>query len=103
MLLIIVNNEGDEFLNYYPEWTKYYQEIKQKYDDLVSKIEGDYNKYKSIAIQKDFALSIKHLPYSGILFALRAGKSQSIKEAIANSHLLKIEQLLDIKNIDFSI
>ena len=103
MLLIIDNNEGDEFLNYYPEWTNYYQEIKQKYENLVQQIEDDYNKYKSLEVQKDFALAIKHLSYSGILFALRGGKSNSIKEALANSHLLKIEQLLDVKNIDFSI
>ncbi len=103
MLLIIVNNEGDEFLNYYPEWNNYYREIRGKYEDLVSKIDADYNQYKAIGIQKEFALAIKHLPYSGILFSLRGGKIKTIKEALANTHLAKVEQLLDIQNIDLSI
>ena len=103
MLSIIVNNEGDEFLNYYPEWTNYYQEIQKKYEDLVTQIDRDYQKYQDIEIQKDFAFAIKHLPYNGILFALRSGKSQSIKEGLAKTSIFKLEILLDVKNIDLSI
>ncbi len=102
MLSIIVNHEGDEFLSYYPEWQDYYQEIESKYDKLVKKIETDYNQYSSIELQKDFAMSIKHLPYSGVLFALRAKKSPTIKEALIKTSLPKIEQLLEIENIDLS-
>ncbi|BAQ64276.1 phage protein [Geminocystis sp. NIES-3709] len=100
MLEIIVNNEGDEFLAYYPEWTKMYQETMKKYNKLIDEIDIIYKKYQSISIQKDFALVVKNLPYSGILFALRSGKSNSIKEALANTSILKIEQLLDIKYIE---
>lgn len=103
MLQIILNNEGDEFLNYYPEWTKLYYDIQQKYEKLITEIQDKYQQYQSIPIQKDFAFAVKHLPYSGILFALRGGKSASIKEALMNTSIPKVEQLLDIKNIDLSI
>lgn len=99
ILQIIVNNEGDEFLNYYPEWTKLYQEMNFKYEKLVAEIQATYDQYKSIPMQKDFALAVKHLPYSGILFALRRDKSLSIKEALAKTSIPKLEQLLDITHI----
>ncbi|MEA5472239.1 RNA ligase [Spirulina sp. 06S082] len=99
MLEIILKHEGDEFLSYYPEWTEMYHNIQQKYDDFANKIEAEYNRYKDIPSQKDFALSIKHLPYSGILFALRSGKSASIRESLQKTSLPKVEQLLEIENI----
>ena len=103
MLQIILNNEGDEFLNYYPEWTKLYNNIYEKYLQLIEEIEITYNEHKSIPVQKDFALAVKHLPYSGILFALRGGKYHSIKAALAKTSIPKIEQLLGVKYIDLGI
>ncbi|MBL1210412.1 T4 RnlA family RNA ligase [Geminocystis sp. GBBB08] len=99
MLEIIVNNEGDEFLAYYPEWTKAYQETMEKYYQLIFEIEQTYQQYQSIPLQKDFALAIKDLPYSGLLFALRNGKSTSIKEALTKVSIQTIEQLLGLKYI----
>lgn len=99
MLQIILTNEGEEFLAYYPEWTQIYEQIKEKYDNLVKEIQETYEKYKNIPVQKDFALAIKHLPYSGILFALRGGKVTSIKEALINTYLPKVEELLGVENI----
>ncbi len=50
--------------------------------------------------QKDFALSVKHFPYSGTLFALRAKKVSSVKESLQNTSITKLEKLL---NIDYNI
>jgi len=96
MLEIVATNEGEEFLNYYPEWTKIYQQIKAKYNNLIAEIEAQYQQYQSIAIQKDFAIAIKHLTYSGILFSLRSGKSSSVKESLAETSIQKLESLLQI-------
>jgi tRNA splicing ligase len=103
MLQIILNHEGEEFLAYYPEWTNLYHEITEKYENLVKEIETVYNQHQSIAIQKDFALAVKHLPYSGILFSLRSGRCATIKEALANTSIPKVEQLLGVKYIDLSV
>ena len=99
MLEIVATNEGDEFLNYYPEWRELYQQIEVRYNALATEIEAEYQKYQHIPIQKDFALAVKHLNCSGILlFALRAGKINSAKESLAQTSIHKLESLL---NIDF--
>ena len=100
MLEIVANNEGEEFLNYYPEWQELYQQIEAKYNALVKVIEEQYEQHKDIAEQKDFALVVKHLPYSGILFNLRKGKSQSVKESLAKTSIYKLESLLEIELIE---
>ncbi len=96
LLDIVLTNEGEEFLNYYPEWQGLYDQIQSKYETLVKEIENVYLQHQDIANQKDFALTIKHLPYAGTLFALRAGKVSSVKESLKNTSINKLEQLLDI-------
>lgn len=98
MLEIVATNEGEEFLNYYPEWRELYQQIETKYNALVEEIEESYQKYRHIPVQKDFALAVKHLNCSGILFSLRAGKTNSVRESLAKTSIPKLESLL---NIDF--
>ena len=39
MLEIIATNEGEEFLNYYPEWQDLYRQIEAKYNALINQIE----------------------------------------------------------------
>jgi RNA ligase len=94
MIEIVLENEGEEFLNYYPEWTDLYQKIKIRYQNLITEIEFSYQQHRDISEQKEFAIKVKNLPYSGILFALRAGKTNSIKESLANTSITKVEQLL---------
>lgn len=96
MLEIVVTNEGEEFLNYYPEWRELYRQIEAKYNTLVKSIERQYQEYKSIPIQKDFAFAVKHLPCSSILFSLRGGKSTSVRESLAKTSIHKLERLLEI-------
>ncbi|MGB3509133.1 MAG: T4 RnlA family RNA ligase [Microcoleaceae cyanobacterium] len=103
MIQIILNNEGDELLTYYPEWQELYYQISDRYQELIIEIEEKYEQHKIIPIQKDFAIAIKDLPYSGILFALRADKYSSRKEALVDTSIVKLERLLEIKYIDFRI
>jgi hypothetical protein len=50
---------------------------------------------RDISIQKDFALAIKELPYQSILFALRGGKIQSVKESLLDEPVHKtIDRIL---------
>lgn len=97
MIEVVMSNEGEEFLAYFPEWTEIYQDIKGRYDRLVEEIENTYAQHQGIGNQKDFALAIKDLPYSGILFALRAGKCNDIKTALAATTIQKMEGLLKIE------
>jgi RNA ligase len=94
-LLEIINcNEGLEFLSYFPEWSQPYYELKTKYEEKIREIEGQYQQLQTIPSDKEFALSIKHLPYSGVLFALRRGHVSSVRESLAQIPISKLETLL---------
>lgn len=94
---IIRTNESEEFLSYFPEFKEEYKEIKEKYLSLVEMLEKEYSSYKDIHGQKEFALSVKDLPYSGVLFSLRGKKYNTVKEALAKMNIQKLMQLLGMK------
>ena len=95
LLSIIVNNESSEFLLYFQELAALFDDIQAQYDALVKKLEAEYDKYKNIEGQKDFAMAVKALPYSGVLFALRAGKVNSVRDYLAGLPIVKVEQFLE--------
>ncbi len=103
MLEIVRNNEGEEFLSYFPEWGELYQKIKDRYHLLAVEIEEVYQQHRQVELQKDFAFAVKNLPYSGILFSVRAGKHASIKDALRNMTIQKIEQLLGVDYINLGL
>jgi hypothetical protein len=95
LVKIIIANEGDEFLVYFPELTDLYRSMKEAYRSLMIEIDCNWERYKEISIQKDFALAIKDLPYQSILFALRGGKIQSVKESLLDDPVHKtIDRIL---------
>lgn len=51
-------------------------------DGLVAEIKEIWSKYKEIPTQKEFALTVKDLPYSGILFGLRSGKIHTVEQGV---------------------
>ncbi|MEL6900420.1 MAG: RNA ligase [Cyanobacteria bacterium J06606_4] len=95
LLSIVINNESAEFLAYFQELETRFREIEARYDRLVKKLESEYEKYSAIAHQKEFAMAVKKLPYSGVLFALRAGKVRSVRDYLASLPIVKVEQLLE--------
>ena len=88
-------NAGSEFLSYFPEFTKEYEEVKEKYENLVNEIANVFAKYSPIIAQKDYALAVKHLPYSGILFQLRKNPEKTVKELLRESRLEYVCDLLE--------
>ena len=94
MLELVVANEGDEFLNYFPEWTDLYLQIKASFNGLIKTIKCAYFVHKDIEEQKEFALAVKEYAYSGVLFSLRAGKASSVEEAVRSLTIYKLESLV---------
>ncbi|MEG5058255.1 T4 RnlA family RNA ligase [Microcoleus sp. A2-C5] len=103
MIEIVLTNEGEEFLAYFPEWSELYQKVKSKYQCLVEEIEGVYRQHEHIEVQKDFAFAVKHLPYAGILFSLRARRVAGVKEALRNVTINKMEELLGLDYINLGL
>ncbi len=82
LLEIIRNSEDGEFISYFPRFKPEFDTLKEKYDALFLKIEQVWNGLNHDVDQKTFALGIKHLPFSSILFMLRAKKIDSIKHGL---------------------
>jgi hypothetical protein len=94
MLQLIMANEGEEFLSYFPEWAELYSEIKTSFYCLIDQINLAFERHQKIESQKEFAIAVKDYPFSGILFSLRAGKVNSAKEAISSITQNKLESLV---------
>ena len=94
LIEIVRMGESDEFLAYFPEFTNEYEEVKAKYETLVQEIANTFANNAPIVAQKDYALAVKHLPYSGILFQLRKTPGKTVKELLAESRLDYVCELL---------
>lgn len=98
VLEVVLLNEGDEVLAYFPELRKPFEEIKARVEKLSASIEASFSENKDAPDQKSFALAIKHLPYSAILFNLRGGRVQTVKEGLLQMHLDKVADMVELKD-----
>lgn len=73
---LVFANETDEYLNYFKEDQKYFDPWINAYEVMVETIHFKFEIISSEELtQKEYALKVKDLPYAGIMFALRQGKS----------------------------
>jgi RNA ligase len=98
LLEVVLLNEGDEVLAYFPELTKPFEQIKARVDKLSASIEASYTQHKDAPDQKTFALAVKHLAYSAILFNLRDRRIQTAKEGLLQMHLGKVADMIELKD-----
>lgn len=94
MLKLIVTNEHDEFLSYYPQYEKMYTLLRDKYYRLTGDLEVFYHEVKDIEGQWNFANKVKDHPLSGVFFKHRAGKVSSIEEGIRNTDIKKLLKIV---------
>ena len=94
MLQLVMNNESEEFLSYFSEFTALHNEIKTKYMCLILDIQETYEKIKDIAVQKDFALEACKHKFSGVLFSMRKGVT--LTDYLKNVNIKTLENFLGI-------
>jgi hypothetical protein len=68
---LVVTNETEEYLAYFPEERPRFVKYQEAWEIFVSKQVEIYNLTKDIKSQKDFALAIKAFPASGAMFQAR--------------------------------
>jgi len=85
---LLIKGEMDEFLTYFPEDEKLVNPYIEKYNNLLYNINKTYDKFKDIENQKDFAMKVKDLSFSGILFQLRKGKSMNDIFCVDNVNMI---------------
>jgi len=68
---VILINEQDEFLTYFPEYEKEILECKSKYDNFIDHLDSDYLLVADIENQKEFALAIANCKWKQLYFTAR--------------------------------
>jgi len=74
--------------------TELFNRVEERFSRKLSEVKEVYNQHKDIPDQKEFAMRVKDLPYSGALFAVRRGKCESIETWFREQTPEKIERLL---------
>lgn len=75
IMALVLTKEQDEYLAYFPEDKPLFDPYTWALVDLENAIKNKWEEVKQIESQKDFAMKVKTLPYSGSLFQAR-GKGQ---------------------------
>jgi hypothetical protein len=81
---LIRMGEGSEFLAYFPQLQAIYDDLKHRYDSMLQDAGQAWEEHKAVTDQKSFALRVKHLPYAGGLFLLKAGKAKTVAQWVAS-------------------
>jgi len=66
-------NEHEEYLVYFPEDREFFNPYINAYEKFKESVYSVWESVKHIDNQKDFAMNVKDLPISGILFGLKKG------------------------------
>lgn len=95
VLKLIQSGQDFDFVDLHPYYEKEYNLVKNQYLDKIVEYEEIYKKYKHLEL-KDFAITVKDLPYSGVLFALKKKEAESVKDyfnSLPVKSLMKILKL----------
>lgn len=93
---VVRRGDAGEVVASFPEWKPEFDRVEWAYRWLVERIEIRWWRTKHAQSQKDFALRVKDLPYSGVLFALRKGSVTSVREALVNVHIDRLTEWLKL-------
>ncbi len=93
IMQLVLINEQDEYLNYFPEDEKFFTPYVEALKLLLANIEIVYEANQHIIEQKEFALSVKDYPFSGVLFQARQKKKDVIETFHEQSESFKMKVL----------
>lgn len=79
---VVRKGETSEALSYFPELRSTFDNIKARYDQTVHDIDLVWKTINHVEDQKTFAQMATRHPFSGALFAMKAGKATSPAEYI---------------------
>ena len=71
---IVFKNEIEEVVSVFKNLKDKLHELKDKYEKTLIKVQKEYDRYKNISNQKEFALTIQNSKYKHIFFGARSGK-----------------------------
>lgn len=93
IMQLVLINEQDEYLNYFPEDEKFFTPYVEGMQELLNDIAVVYDRFEGIVEQKEFALSVKDYPFSGVLFQARQKKKNVIETFHEQNESFKMKVL----------
>lgn len=93
IMQLVLINEQDEYLNYFPEDEKFFTPYVEGWESLMIHIQATWGTYKDIEQQKEFAIAVKDYPYSGVLFQARQKKKDVVETFHEQSETFKMKVL----------
>jgi hypothetical protein len=102
---LLIADQLDEFITYFPEYSKIFSQFNQKMMQIEQKCEEIYDSLTSdpsIVSQKDFAIRVNSLCLSNgalkpYFFMKKAGKIQSFKEFFFSLNKKSAQGLIEFK------
>lgn len=94
LLEVIRTHESDEFLAYFPEARPAWAAVHERFAALKAEAEAALERGREVADDRTFGQSVRELPYSSLLFAVRKGRVPSVAAALAEMSLQNLEKLL---------
>ena len=90
------------FLAQFPQYNEMFQDIRSKYEALVSQTQEEYDRIKEMpkggsAEQKAFAMEALKSQGRAAMFQVRAGKSPSIRAFYAEMPINGLMEMLKVK------
>jgi hypothetical protein len=93
---LVVTNETEEYLAYFPEERERFTKYLRKWEIITSVAEDQFNHANQLANQKDFALEIRGCLLLPAMFTART-KNTSFSEALADLRTkIKVDTLLSL-------
>lgn len=68
ILSLLLEGDSDEFLSYFPDFKKYIEPVEKEIEKFVAQMSEMWENVSHITDQKSFALLVKDLHGSGVLF-----------------------------------
>lgn len=95
---LILMNEIDEFVSYFPEFTNVIAELQAKVNDFCQKTNDFYNKIKDLGTQKEFALEAVKNSNSSVLFFMRKNPNLGPLDYLREQHESKRLEIVEAGN-----
>lgn len=71
---LVAMNEVDEYVAVFPEDKTKFDPAMQKMKEMLWELKVHYGRFEALETQKDFALAVRDLPLSGVMFRARKDK-----------------------------
>ena len=97
---LVLTNEYEEYLSYFPEDKKYIEDYIDAHDSMFFVMKTVYDLRKNIESQKEFSLMIKDYNFSAVLFCARKFNIDVFEAFDKQSESFKIKTLLNFKELN---